>query len=66
MRSSNEKKLGGVCAGIADYIDTDPTVIRVLWIVLTFFTAVFPGILLYIILWVVMPAGKTPQSDELD
>jgi phage shock protein C len=66
VRSSNDKKLGGVCAGIADYLDTDPTVIRVAYIVLSVFTGVFPGIIVYFILWVIMPEGETPQTDEVD
>jgi phage shock protein C len=66
-RSSTDKKLAGVCAGIADYLDTDPTVIRVAYIVASFFTGVFPGVILYIILAVVMPEGPdAPGSDEFD
>jgi phage shock protein C len=66
VRSSNDQKLGGVCAGIADYLDTDPTVIRVVYLVVSFFTGFFPGVILYFILWVVMPEAETPQPDEID
>jgi phage shock protein C len=63
MRSSTDKKIAGVCAGLADYFDMDPTIIRVLWLiaVLCFGT----GLLAYIILWIVLPlapAGQIPTS----
>ncbi len=53
-RSSN-RILGGVCGGIAEYFDIDPTVIRVLYAVLSLFSAGFPGLLLYIILLILVP-----------
>ena len=54
LRSRN-KMIGGVCAGIAEYFDIDPTLVRVLYVALTFFSAAFPGLLLYIILLILMP-----------
>ena len=46
--------LGGVCAGIADYLEVDPVLIRVLWVVFT--TVSFgAGILAYILAWIIMP-----------
>lgn len=53
LTRSDNKMLGGVCAGIAEYLDLDPTVIRVVWVLMVFFAGV--GILLYIILWLIMP-----------
>mgnify|MGYP003315988053 FL=1 len=53
-RSSN-RVLAGVCGGIAEYLDIDPTVVRVLYIVLSFFSAAFPGLLLYLILLLFIP-----------
>ena len=47
--------LAGVCGGIAEYFDVDPTLIRVLYAALTLFTAGFPGILLYIVMMILMP-----------
>jgi phage shock protein PspC (stress-responsive transcriptional regulator) len=57
VRSTNDRKIAGVCAGVADYFDMDPTVIRVLWLlaVLCFGT----GVLAYIILWIAVPEGLT-------
>lgn len=52
---SNDRMLGGVCAGIAEYLDWDPTLVRVGYLILSIVSAAFPGILVYIILWIVMP-----------
>ena len=54
---SNDRYIGGVCGGIADYFDWDPTMVRIIYLLLTLFSAGFPGILLYLIMWVVMPKG---------
>jgi len=53
-RSSN-RIVAGVCGGIAEYFDVDPTLIRVVFAVLTLFSAAFPGLLLYIILMILIP-----------
>lgn len=54
---SNDKKLGGVCGGIAEYFDIDPTLVRIGYATLTLFTA-FCGIILYPILWIIMPEKR--------
>ena len=54
---SDDKMLGGVCAGLAEYLDTDPTAVRLLYAGLTFFTA-FSGVILYPILWLIMPEKR--------
>jgi len=53
-RSAN-KMVAGVCAGLAEYFDVDPTLVRVIYVILTIFSAAFPGILLYFILMLLMP-----------
>lgn len=53
-RSSN-RILAGVCGGIAEYFDLDPTLIRVLYVFLSLFSVGFPGLLLYIILMILIP-----------
>lgn len=55
QKSSSDKKLSGVCGGIANYFGTDATLVRVGLIVLVIATGVFPGIIGYMILAVVMP-----------
>lgn len=53
MRSRRDKKLGGVCAGLADYFDLDPTIVRVIWFLAVFFAGT--GFLVYMVLWIVLP-----------
>ena len=55
MRSETDKVIFGVCGGIAEYFEVDPTLIRVVYAALTLFTAGFPGVLLYIIMMLLMP-----------
>ena len=50
-----KEKLAGVCAGLADYFDLDPTLVRVVYVVASVFTGVLPGIALYVILALVIP-----------
>ncbi|HUE56521.1 MAG TPA: PspC domain-containing protein [Candidatus Udaeobacter sp.] len=57
VRSINDRKLAGVCAGLADYFDMDPTIIRVLWMLATLVPG--PNIIAYIILWIAVPEGQT-------
>jgi phage shock protein PspC (stress-responsive transcriptional regulator) len=57
VRSTNNKKIAGVAAGLADYFDLDPTIIRVVWL-LAFFCG-GAGLLAYIILWIALPPGPT-------
>ena len=58
LTRSTNKVLAGVCGGIAEYFEVDPTVIRICYAALTIFSAAFPGILLYIIMLLLMPQGK--------
>ena len=55
-RSSN-RMIAGVCAGIAEYFGWDATLLRIVYILATFFTA-FAGVIIYIILWIVMPRSE--------
>ena len=54
LKRSSKKVIAGVCGGIGEYCGWDPTLVRVVYILLTIFTA-FAGLLVYIILWIVMP-----------
>jgi phage shock protein C len=47
--------IAGVISGLADYFELDPTLLRVLYVVVSIISAAFPGILVYIILWMVIP-----------
>ena len=57
MRSSTDKKIAGVCAGLADYFDLDVTIIRIVWILAVLCAGT--GILVYVILWIALPLGPT-------
>ena len=57
-RSRRSRILGGVCGGIADWLGWDPTVVRVLFVLVSLISAAFPGILVYILLWVLMPLER--------
>ena len=61
LRRSKNKMIAGVCGGIAEWLGWDPTLVRVLYVLVSFFSAAFPGILVYIILWIVMPKPE-PQA----
>ncbi len=54
-RSDDHKMIAGVCGGLAEWLGWDPTVLRVVYILVSVFSAAFPGILAYIILWILMP-----------
>lgn len=54
-RSKNDKMLCGVLGGLAEYLDVDATLIRILYAALSVFSAGFPGVVLYIICAIVIP-----------
>ena len=56
LRKSKDKKLCGVCGGIAEYFDMDPTVVRVIWLVLVLCAGT--GLLAYIIAALLMPKAE--------
>ncbi len=55
QRSANDVMIGVVCGGLAEWLGWDPTLIRILYVVVSVLSAAFPGLLVYIILWIVMP-----------
>ena len=57
LRSKKNKMIGGVCSGIGAYLGIDPTVIRLIWVILTFFSF-GAGVLAYVVAWVIIPEGK--------
>ena len=54
-RLQSNKMIGGVCAGLADYLDIDATLIRLLFVAVGLLTALFPMFLFYIIAWIIVP-----------
>jgi len=55
-RSVNDRVIGGVCGGLAEYLDLDPTIVRVAYVLLSILSAAFPGTLVYLILWILIPS----------
>lgn len=54
-RSRTHRILGGVCGGIADWLGWSPTWVRILYVVVSVASVAFPGIIAYLVLWVVIP-----------
>ncbi len=46
-----------MCGGLADWLGWDATLVRILYVVVSILSAAFPGILVYVVLWIVMPRG---------
>lgn len=61
-RYSRNGQIAGVCAGLADYFNVDVTLVRLIFVLLSIFGG--PGILLYIILWVIMPEDERKKKVE--
>jgi phage shock protein C len=59
-RSRRHKIIAGVCGGLAEYFELDPTVVRVAYVLISIISVAFPGILAYIILMFVMPPPEQP------
>ena len=54
-RTSSDRMLAGVCGGLAQWLGWSSTLVRVLFVLISILSAAFPGILVYIILWILMP-----------
>jgi phage shock protein PspC (stress-responsive transcriptional regulator) len=54
-RSRRHKIIAGVCGGLADWLGWSPNATRIVYVVVSMLSAAFPGILTYVILWIVLP-----------
>ncbi|MDD4969239.1 MAG: PspC domain-containing protein [Paludibacter sp.] len=61
LKRSRNQIIAGVCAGFADYIGWDVTLVRAIYALLSILSVGFPGVILYIILWLIMPL----EGDEI-
>ncbi len=67
IRLEDQKMIGGVCAGLADYMDLDISLVRLLFVAVCIMSAIVPMTLFYIIAWIVIPAGiKVTVKEETD
>jgi len=55
VRPRLDRKIAGVCAGIAQHFEIDSTLVRILWVFVTVAGACFPGIIAYVLAWIIMP-----------
>jgi phage shock protein PspC (stress-responsive transcriptional regulator) len=60
QRSRRHRMIAGVCGGLAEWLGWDPTVVRILYVLISVLSAAFPGILVYLLLWIIMP--KAPAA----
>ncbi len=64
-RSEREKMLGGVCGGLAEYLDIDVNIMRLLFIAAGLLTVLLPMVIFYIIAWVIVPIEEEiPQESK--
>ena len=57
-RSQKNRMIAGVCGGLAEWLDWDPTLVRALYVVISIFSAAFPGLIAYLFLWLIMPQDQ--------
>jgi len=55
VRSNRHKIIAGVCGGIAEWLGWDPTAVRILYVIGSIVSVAFPGTIIYIALWILMP-----------
>jgi len=55
LRSRADRKIAGVCSGLAQYLDLDTSLVRILWFFITLACGIFPGIIAYILGWIITP-----------
>jgi phage shock protein C len=58
-RSRTDKMIAGVCGGIAEWAGWDPTLVRLAYVLISILSAAFPGLLVYLVLWLVTPPADT-------
>ncbi len=64
LTRSNNKMIGGVVAGLANYFGIDVTLARILYVIISILSAAFPGTLVYIILWIIMPKEENNSTNS--
>lgn len=65
MRAADDRVIAGVCAGIARFFGWSPTRVRIVYVAVSVLSAAFPGIIVYVILWLLMPSEGRPRSFRL-
>jgi phage shock protein C len=61
--SATDSKIAGVCGGIAEYLDVDPTVVRLIWLVLSIVPGgIVGGVVAYLVAWIIIPKARVNAS----
>lgn len=55
LRLRSDRKIAGVCSGLGSYLGLDPIVVRLVWVFLTFVSGLLPGIVVYVLAWIIVP-----------
>ena len=55
FRSRAHRSIAGVCSGFAQYLDLDITLVRIIWALVVVFSGIFPGVLVYVLAWIIVP-----------
>lgn len=63
-RSRRDRQIAGVVGGLAEYLGVDPTLLRVAYVVGSIVSAAFPGILVYLLLWFLIPEADEASGTE--
>lgn len=61
LARSDDRMVAGVCGGLAEWLGWDKTVVRVLFVLTSILSAAFPGLLVYVVLWLVMPTRSSQR-----
>jgi phage shock protein PspC (stress-responsive transcriptional regulator) len=62
-RSRDDRLLGGVCGGLAAWLGWRASTVRIIYVVVSVLSAAFPGTLVYLVLWALMPEEQPPQAE---
>jgi phage shock protein PspC (stress-responsive transcriptional regulator) len=62
LTRSDDRVIAGVCGGIAEFLGWSPFTVRALYVIVSVVSAAFPGILAYVVLWLLMPSPRSPGS----
>ena len=65
VRAADDRMIAGVCAGIARFFGWKPNRVRLIYVAVSVLSAAFPGIIVYLVLWLLMPAEGRPRSFRL-